>query len=70
MIEVKRRSHDALFPVGSIWWEAKECEPKYALYDIYENELEGEYVEIWVPLKEMPKDPPTEWGSGSNLRSV
>ena len=56
MIEVRRPSHEALFPVGSIWWSMGQPTPKYALYDIYENQNEDQYVEIWVPLKEIKKD--------------
>ena len=70
MIEVKRLSHNDLLPVGSLCFPEEPGKPYYALYDIYENDIEGKYVEIWVQLKEMPKDPPTEWGSGSTLRSV
>ena len=50
MIEVNKPSHADLFPVGSIWFGVAN---KYALYDIYENEESNEYVELWVPLREV-----------------
>lgn len=56
MIEIRRECHEHLLPVGSIRWEAERVTPKFALYDIYENEDTDEFVEIWVPLKELPKD--------------
>lgn len=56
MIEIRRESHDQLLPVGSIWWKAERVVPKFALYDIYERDETGEYVELWVPVKEYKEE--------------